>query len=506
MEIRMISREDYYVPDIPKDEPVAVRHISLTAEQARNQGWHYKRKSNGRLRITRYTGNAVDIIIPAEIGGYVVNEVGERVFFERVMNSIEFPDTVKKIGERCCQQSTVSSITVAGDVTVIPHAFALSCRSLECVRLADNVQRIGEYAFGTCEALTHITIPKHCKMIGERAFNYSSLSGFAYRAGTGSALNAHYTAFFSTPLAEKYLLILKSDPANSGSFDLLVQTFKWEQTEQICLKFPAVRFSFGGDSVRSYERNSWLLDLSACTAVSASFDKFSPPPRYSWPEKRRHNTVIVPNGTRGAFFPPYVDARYASGRIYDGYLPVETQSEELTVVSLQGDILPSFSLMHETKKLIIRNGVCNAPVYQRFAVYSKELQHIVFDSLAGGEGQLFSDRCTNLHCVEWGTNKVYLPMELIEWIWHGDLLEAFTCKNGKDIFDSSQFAQVFNWRFQNQRTKIVLAADVMRSTPTLFPDREMYRKYLDNHMKYALILCDELPEDYSAFLRAYFGG
>ena len=158
METRMISRKDYYVPDIPKDEPVSVRLISLTAEQARSQGWHYKRKSNGRLRITQYTGSAVNITVPAEIGGAVVNEVGERVFFERVMNSIEFPDTVKKIGERCCQQSTVRSITIAGDVTVIPHGFALACRSLAHVRLPERVQRIGAYAFGTCESLTNITI------------------------------------------------------------------------------------------------------------------------------------------------------------------------------------------------------------------------------------------------------------------------------------------------------------------------------------------------------------
>ena len=100
---------------------------------------------------------------------------------------------------------------------------------------------------------------------------------------------------------------------------------------------------------------------------------------------------------------------------------------------------------------------------------------------------------------------MYLPSEVIEMFWQEDLLKAFTYKNGKDIFDSTQFAQVFSWRFQNQRTRIVLAVDVMWSTPSLFPDREIYRKYLDNHRKYALIICDELPEDYSAFLHAYFG-
>ena len=54
------------------------------------------------------------------------------------------------------------------------------------------------------------------------------------------------------------------------------------------------------------------------------------------------------------------------------------------------------------------------------------------------------------------------------------------------------------------RQKILLAADVLRSTPELFPKREMYRKYLLTHKRYALTLCKSLPQEYSAFLRDFY--
>lgn len=44
----------------------------------------------------------------------------------------------------------------------------------------------------------------------------------------------------------------------------------------------------------------------------------------------------------------------------------------------------------------------------------------------------------------------WLPAASIGWC--GNLLKAFTCKNEKDIFDSTRFAEVFNWRYQNPRT------------------------------------------------------
>ena len=49
----------------------------------------------------------------------------------------------------------------------------------------------------------------------------------------------------------------------------------------------------------------------------------------------------------------------------------------------------------------------------------------------------------------------------------------------------------------------MIAVDVLRSTPSLFPKREMYDTYLRNHLRYALIISDTLPDDYAVFLKEY---
>ena len=54
-----------------------------------------------------------------------------------------------------------------------------------------------------------------------------------------------------------------------------------------------------------------------------------------------------------------------------------------------------------------------------------------------------------------------------------------------------------------QRKRIAIAVDVLRSTPSLFPKREMYDTYLRNHLRYALIISDTLPEDYAVFLKEH---
>ena len=56
--------EEIYIPDIHQNIKVEVKYVVLTSEQAIKQGWHFKKKSNDRICIKRYTGNNKNIIIP----------------------------------------------------------------------------------------------------------------------------------------------------------------------------------------------------------------------------------------------------------------------------------------------------------------------------------------------------------------------------------------------------------------------------------------------------------
>jgi hypothetical protein len=56
------SNAKIYYPEEPKNISASVEHISLTAEQARAQGWHFRYKSGKRVRITRFVGTDADVL------------------------------------------------------------------------------------------------------------------------------------------------------------------------------------------------------------------------------------------------------------------------------------------------------------------------------------------------------------------------------------------------------------------------------------------------------------
>ncbi|MBP0975827.1 MAG: hypothetical protein J6P20_07170, partial [Oscillospiraceae bacterium] len=92
-------------------------------------------------------------------------------------------------------------------------------------------------------------------------------------------------------------------------------------------------------------------------------------------------------------------------------------------------------------------------------------------------------------------------------IVHEVFLSAFfgryiQCNDTWALFDSEKIDRIFMQPY-SQKEKIVMAVDVLRSTPSLFPKREMYDTYLRNHLRYALKISDTLPEDYAVFLKVY---
>lgn len=85
------------------------------------------------VTITRYTGDAEELVIPQTIEGKTVTEIGERALEGQPdIVSIEIPSGVTKIGY---------------------HAFT-SDRGLETITIAASVTEIDEGAFHECEALT----------------------------------------------------------------------------------------------------------------------------------------------------------------------------------------------------------------------------------------------------------------------------------------------------------------------------------------------------------------
>ena len=87
---------------------------------------------DGYVIITRYTGNDTDVILPAEIGGVTVCEIGNDAFKDCHISSVKIPSSIKRIGW-----------------------FAFSgCTRLESVSIPSSVSYIGYGAFDSCATLT----------------------------------------------------------------------------------------------------------------------------------------------------------------------------------------------------------------------------------------------------------------------------------------------------------------------------------------------------------------
>lgn len=132
--------------------------------------------------ITGYTGTSSEIVIPEEIDGIPVTEIGLYAFSE--MESIvhvSFPATLKKIGNgafRKCR-NLEGELIVPDSVEYIGVDAFNQCTSLTSLSLGNGVKTIEGYAFYGCIGLTgELVLPENLEKIGEAAFrDCTGLSG-----------------------------------------------------------------------------------------------------------------------------------------------------------------------------------------------------------------------------------------------------------------------------------------------------------------------------------------
>lgn len=498
-----IKPDEIYRPEKPRQRHAVVQHIGLTYEKARMQGWHFRRKSRNRIRITRYTGTMRNIIVPTVIDDAIVNELGELAFQNTEIDSIEIPDTVKKLQKRCFMQSTVQNVTFAEGITRIPEEAFASCTQLRSIHLPTTLQHIGTKAFYSCKGLPYINIPYHCYDIGAAAFSGSGLEGFALAFNhtlDGSALA-------NTPLHRTYKIILAPNSRMSDvDYHILLVGFG------VKIKFPQKGVYFGRHSVIG----SCKLDLSECSRVTAHTEAFHG--YYSV-------NVIMPPGERSMYIPnERVHAQYPDGRAYS-YFTLTHESADEAVFSVGGNELPSDSLRYLWKWDSIKIESDHTLRFYESAVDFMRLTHISLPNIAG-TGTLFGNRCIRLHHVEWNGNCAYIPSEeLVRPQVHRHLLKAFSGRLEGGIyhfFDSRIIDQVFTEPvnsyaklytpakkpvYPSHKCKTLLAIDVLRSTESCFPNRDMYVRYLKKHRRCAEAVCAKLPEqwhEYQDFLQSFY--
>lgn len=144
--------------------------------------WVYWVKDDGTAVITVPAGATVNnnnIVIPSEVDGYKVTEIGNYCFSSQLgIFTAEIPSSVTIVGSKafsdCYGLSTVSfGLDFSGNgegTQVIGEGAFMNCYGLETVYFPDTLKNIKAEAFSNCSALSSVSIPYGTEIIGNSAF------------------------------------------------------------------------------------------------------------------------------------------------------------------------------------------------------------------------------------------------------------------------------------------------------------------------------------------------
>ncbi|MDO5396891.1 MAG: leucine-rich repeat domain-containing protein, partial [bacterium] len=120
---------------VSSNEDNGIALMSVGDELESVDGFKYIVLNGTYCSITGYTGDSKDITIPSEIGGYIVQSIGERAFYNNeTIVSVILPNTVETIGGYSFYNCAhLSSVTLPEGLTTI-YAYAFqNCTSLESI-------------------------------------------------------------------------------------------------------------------------------------------------------------------------------------------------------------------------------------------------------------------------------------------------------------------------------------------------------------------------------------
>ncbi len=100
----------------------------------------YKKTSDGGVKITGYNGELTELVIPDDIMGMAVTEIGESAFVGKKITSVTLPSTLLTVGD---------------------NAFN-GCAELTAIAIPAQVISLGESAFANCIALTEVSVSNGC--------------------------------------------------------------------------------------------------------------------------------------------------------------------------------------------------------------------------------------------------------------------------------------------------------------------------------------------------------
>ena len=135
------------------------------------EDFEYVVTEENTIKITKYIGTADTVVIPSDIDGLTVTEIGAVAFENAAVTEVLLPKSLTQIGTSAFAGCTaLKHITIPSDcLTLYSHA-AFYGSGLESVTFAEGVSYIPETCFAGTQ-LTEVILPSTVKTIAWQAFS-----------------------------------------------------------------------------------------------------------------------------------------------------------------------------------------------------------------------------------------------------------------------------------------------------------------------------------------------
>ena len=151
--------------------PCALADVSpFTPRRVVTSGDYDYAMRDGLATLVKYNGDDQNVVIPSEIDGYPVAEIGPEAFRYQEMKRVSFPDGIVKIGRDAFEYCEIT------DVLELPEGVTIGFEAFEYARLPAAVTipagaTVEQGAFGYCKGMAQLDIGRGVT-INARAFQY----------------------------------------------------------------------------------------------------------------------------------------------------------------------------------------------------------------------------------------------------------------------------------------------------------------------------------------------
>ena len=128
------------------------------------------------IKITKYNGNDVIVVIPKTISGKTVVELKVNLFAnESNVKGVLIPDSVKELKYTFINNDDIQVVICEG-VEALKDATALNCASLHTLVLGDQLSEMGKFCIAGCPKLKEVYISDKVTNIEQKLDSYDVLN------------------------------------------------------------------------------------------------------------------------------------------------------------------------------------------------------------------------------------------------------------------------------------------------------------------------------------------